>query len=287
MANRNLLDRDELEQLRARLQEDAPGEAESLLAVAQQLQRWQAPPPTARDTAQLIARLQLEMLAAAQPSRWQRVREWWPLLLVLAQLRIVRREILAASLLVVMLGVVVNLTTTQVNGLSPLAILAPVMAAVGVALLYDSDMERILDLEDSTPASARLLLLARLLVVFGLNLVFSLVGSVVLALARADVLLWPLILSWLVPMTFLSAFAFWLSVVTGDSIAGMVFSLLVWGLHVTFRLPPMVNPITLLLSLPGLSDPVMQPRLLILAALLVVMALWLVGEPKRRTGESL
>jgi hypothetical protein len=255
--------------------------------VAQQLQRWQAPQPTADDTAQLIARLQLEMPAAARRSRCQRVREWWPLLLVQAQLRIVRREILAASLLVVMLGVVVNLTTTQVNGLSPLAILAPIMAAVGVALLYDSDMERILDLEDSTPASARMLLLARLLVVFGLNLVFSLVGSVVLALVRADVLLWPLILSWLVPMTFLSAFAFWLSVVTGDSIAGMVFSLLVWGLHMTFRMPPPVNPITLLLSLPGLSDPAFQPRLLILAALLVVVALWLVGEPKRRTGELL
>ncbi len=275
---------DEQRRLRALLAEDAetPEETEALLETVRFIRRWDAPSPTWKETARLVEKLLPEV---PQPER-RHPGQWWPLLILRAEARIIRREIWLASALVMALGVVVTLGISSTGAAAPLTILAPVVAAVGMALLYDSDMEQVLELADSTPVSARLLLLARLTLVFGFNLALGLAGSVVLALLRADVLLWPLVMSWLAPMAFLSALAFMLSVVTGDAVAGAVFSLTIWGMHVFVRAMPASGDLTWILSLPGLADPATRPFLFAAALLLVMAALWLAGDTERRIGET-
>lgn len=277
---------DEQRRLRALLAEDAetPEEIEALLETVRFIRRWDAPSPTPQETARLVEKLLPEL---PKPERRRSVGQCWPLLILRAEARIIRREIWLASALVMSLGVLTTLGINSANAATPLTILAPVVAAVGMALLYDSDMEQVLELADSTPVSARLLLLARLTLVFGFNLALGLGGSVVLSLLRADMLLWPLVMSWLAPMAFLSALAFLLSVVTGDAIAGAVFSLAIWGMHVFVRSMPASGDLSWILSLPGLADPAARPFLFAAALLLVMAALWLAGDSERRMGETL
>ncbi|MDL1883249.1 hypothetical protein FBR01_06330 [Anaerolineae bacterium CFX8] len=276
---------DEQRRLRALLAEDAetPEETEALLETVRFIRRWDAPSPTPQETARLVEKLLPEL---PKPER-RHPGQWWPLLILRAEARIIRREIWLASALVMALGVLTTLGINSTNAATPLTILAPVVAAVGMALLYDSDMEQVLELADSTAVSARLLLLARLTLVFGFNLALGLGGSVALSLLRADMLLWPLVMSWLAPMAFLSALAFLLSVVTGDAIAGAVFSLAIWGMHVFVRSMPASGDLSWILSLPGLADPAARPFLFAAALLLVMAALWLAGDSERRMGETL
>jgi hypothetical protein len=276
---------DEQRRLRALLAEDAetPEEIEALLETVRFIRRWDAPSPTPQETVRLVEKLLPEL---PKPER-RHPGQWWPLLILRAEARIIRREIWLASALVMALGVLTTLGINSTNAATPLTILAPVVAAVGMALLYDSDMEQVLELADATPVSARLLLLARLTLVFGFNLALGLGGSVVLSLLRADMLLWPLVMSWLAPMAFLSALAFLLSVVTGDAIAGAVFSLAIWGMHVFVRSMPASGDLSWILSLPGLADPAARPFLFAAALLLVMAALWLAGDSERRMGETL
>ena len=107
-------------------------------------------------------------------------------------------------------------------------IVAPLVAACGVAFLYGLDADPALELQLATPVSPRLILLARLALLFGFNLAITLVCSVGLALARAQISLLPLIAAWLAPMTFLSALAFLLSVLFFNSLASVLISLLLW-----------------------------------------------------------
>jgi hypothetical protein len=278
--------------LRAMLREDmdAPGDVDELLEVVNRLKKWDAPSASADLTERLLEVLAQEMpephgsTAFSSVTSWT---SWWPLLIMRSQLRVVRREIWAASALVMLLGTLVTLSTYTADSKAstPIAILAPLVAALGVALLYDSDVERILELEDSTPASARMLLLARLTLVFGFDLLLAFIGSIALVLLHADVLLWPLVLSWLAPMTFLSALAFMLSILSGDAIVGSLTGLMIWGTHILLRLTNDMSLLAYVLSLPGLSDPATRPLLFTLTPILVVLALWWVGQHERRIGD--
>lgn len=262
--------------LRRMLAEDLGNdEAELYASTVEQLKAWESPPASAAATAQLINLLKAEM----QPVR-QRPSHWWPLLLMRAQLRVVRKEIWAASALILALGVIVTVATYSrgMDATTPVALLAPLVAALGIAFLYDNDVEQMLEIENTTLASTRLLLLARLTLVFGFDLLLTLIGSVILVVFHADVVLWPLVLSWLAPMAFLSALAFFLSVICRDALAGSAFSFGIWGVHVFLQAVPSPNQITYLLSLPGLSVPEFRPLLFGVAALLIVVGLWFSGR---------
>lgn len=274
------------EKIRAMLHEDieSPEEAEALVATVKQIRRWQAPDAAPQATADLLKLLVAEV-PAPKKSRLQHLLECWPLLIIRSQMQVVRSEIWLASALVMVLGTVVTLTTSTSGGMIPLAILAPLVAAVGVAMLYNSDTEPMLELEDATPVSIRLLLLARLTLVFGFDLVLGLTGSIILALLNSEISLWPLVMSWLAPMAFLSGLAFLLSVVFINSMAGALLSLGLWGLHVMMRAAEPVNTLILALSLPGLAAPETRPFLFMLAALLIGIALWLLGRTERNVGE--
>jgi hypothetical protein len=267
-----------------------PDEVEALLPIVQHMRRRSSPEANRQEVTKL-----LETLLPQMPSAETRLQHWqnlltsyWPLLLLYSQMRVVRREIWFASVFIMALGTVVTLGTYNPNATSalPLAVVAPFVAAFGVALLYDNDVEQMLEIEDTPPASARLLLLARLTLVFGFDLVLALSASVVLATVQSQISLWPLVMSWLAPMAFLSALAFLLSILLADAIAGAVFSLILWAMNVMLRSIANLNELTQILSFPGLTRPESRPLLFTAAGLLVAVALWLVGKHDRNIGEA-
>jgi len=286
MTQNNAHNPDADQRLRAMLVEDTGSEAEAdaLLPTVQRLRRWSV--PATQTSADLLTRLSAEMLVSRR-SKWRAAWEWWPLLLIRSQAQVIRAEIWLASALVIALGTLVTLAGSgaSMGGLLPLSVLAPVVAAVGVALLYDSDVELILELEDATRASARILLLARLSLVFSFDLLLTLTASVILSLAHAEISLWPLVMSWLAPMAFLTGLAFFLSVALVDSLAGSLFSLAIWAAHVVLRTAASDNQWVRLVSMPGLDSPSFRPLLLTVAALLVGVALWLAGRTERKIGD--
>ena len=157
---------------------------------------------------------------ASPPRLAPRLSLAWQLLL--GQLPLVRRELWPASALTVGLGCLVALLVaapSEAGG--PLAVLAPVIAAVGVSLVYGPDNDASLEVALSTPTPPRLVLLARLVLVYGYDIALALAASVVVALTRAEVGLWPLVELWLGPMFFLSALALLLSLFFGPTPAIM------------------------------------------------------------------
>jgi hypothetical protein len=152
------------------------------------------------------------------------VRAW---ALLAAQVPLVRREIWSASALVMALGCLVAILQGGSASASVIQAVAPVVAAAGLAMLYGPDSDPGLELALATPTSPRQVLLARLVVVFGYDLVLGLAASMgVLAVVPAS-LLGHLILGWLAPMAFLSTLALVLSMVIGTGNAITV-ALMLW-----------------------------------------------------------
>lgn len=263
------------DKLRKFLAEDLGEESvEIYLPLVQRLKRW-TPPETGFSPA-LMQKLAQEM--PQKKTRMEQLGEIWWLLMLRSQVRTIYRHIWIASLLVLALGMVVTLAQQETTTLA-FALLAPVVAAFGVALIYTHETQLILELEESTLASANLLLLARLTLIFGFNLMVSLGFSVILALLRTDISLAPLVFSWFGPMTFLSALAFLLSVCLVDTLAASLFSISLWFLHIV--LSQTSHPILQLLSLPGLHTPTFSPMLVVSAMLLVGLGMWFVAYHER------
>jgi len=155
------------------------------------------------------------------------------LLLLRRQLLLIGHGIWAASLIVLVTGMILTYLFPYTGSPSTymLALAAPIVAAAGIALIYGPENDPATELECVAPISPALILLARLVLVYGYNLLLALVASALLRLMRGDVALWPLVLSWLVPMLFLSALALALSVIW-NSQAAIIVAFSAWGLHV-------------------------------------------------------
>ena len=243
-----------------KLREDVESEieAQALLGVVRRLNRIDVPKSSPEQTRRLIARLEAELPAPAAHTS---------LALLRSQARIVRQELWVASVLLMTLGVV--LTLSQADTMI-FAVIAPFAAAAGIAFIYDSADSAIEELENSTGTAAELLLLARLALVFSFDLALALGSSVILSLILPEVKLLPLIELWFAPMAFLSALAFFLSVMLRDALAPMLFSLTLWVLHLFLRVQQ--NFWLWTLSLPGLTAPEMRPLLLVAAVGLILAA---------------
>ena len=148
-------------------------------------------------------------------------------------------------------------------------------------------LTEIVEQRSTTAVSARMLLLARLTLVFGFNLLLMLVGSVVLSLTREDLSLWPLVMSWFAPMSFLSALAFLMSVLLMDALAASLIGLLLWMAHVLIRARAVAIDLPYWLTAPGLSAVESRPLLLLAALALTAVALWLAGLNERYGGGAL
>jgi hypothetical protein len=202
----------------------------------------------------------------------------WPWLLLCSQERVVRREIWTASALVMILGVLVTFAVhgphSSISGL-PFVLLSPIIAAIGVAFLYGSAVDPALEIELATPTSTRLILLARLSLIFGFDLGMGLIGSVALAGLLPEISLWPLVMTWLAPMAFLSALAFLLTVLSSNPGIAVLVSLVLWAVQNLTRMIPISW------NLPNLTSPEARPWLWTLATIFAGLALWL-GEDNER-----
>jgi hypothetical protein len=261
-------------------------ETKALLSTAQRLARWTAPAPTSQDTARLVETLQVALPErAASRTVWRdRLVGWWPWLLLRAQARVVRSEIWAASALVMALGTLVALLAdgdASPTGTLPLVLVAPVVAAVGISFLYGAAPDVAIEVELATPTSPRLVLLARLALVYGFDLGLGLAGSAALAWLMPGVSLRPLVTTWLAPMSFLSAVAFLLTVLSADPTLGTLVSLGLWTLQILLRF---VDPAFLYLRLPDLTAQAAHPWLWAAALGLGGLALWAGGHEERWLG---
>ncbi len=168
------------------------------------------------------------------------------LLLVRRQLQLIGHGIWAASLVVLVTGMILTYLFPYAGGPSTyvLALAAPIVAAAGIALIYGPENDPATELECAAPVSPALILLARLALVYGYDLALALATSIALWLLLGDVALWPLVLSWLAPMLFLSALALALSVILNSQTA-IIVAFSIWSLRV---LDALHSP------LPALSD---------------------------------
>ena len=149
-------------------------------------------------------------------SLWAGLQHAWHLLYVQSQ--IIQREMWPASAAVMALGVVVALISNHVEFVY---FIAPLVAAASLASLFSPEHDPALELTLSTPTSPWKVLLARLSIVSGYNLLLALAATTALLIIVPPGLLGTLILGWLGPMTFLSALALLLSlwIGTGNAIA--------------------------------------------------------------------
>lgn len=259
--------------LRARLAEDMDSEAEAddLLPAMLRLKRWQTAGASDARRQQIVARLRETAAHRQRTSTLDRWLEWRPLLLLRAQIPVVQREIWIASAFLMALGAVLTLLMTgPAGGSLTFVLFAPVIAATGVALLYNDEVDQVMEIERATLDPVEVILLARMSLVFGFDALLGIAASLFIAALQPDLLLWPFVLSWLAPMTLLSSLAFLISVIWRDSAAGILVSLSVWcGYHI-WR----IATIGLQSTDYGLISA--APYLMVAAVLLAGMALWLV-----------
>jgi hypothetical protein len=155
--------------------------------------------------------------------------------LVLAEARLIRLAVPVASALVMTLGVALVLIEGLTGGAEPgvgvagdlLALIAPIVAAAGVAGVHRSWRDPAAELLAAVPTSERLLLLVRLALVSGYDLALALGASAVLAAVTADTAggvtvaagMNALIATWLGPMALLSALSLLVAVRFGPDVA--------------------------------------------------------------------
>jgi hypothetical protein len=151
------------------------------------------------------------------------------LAVLVGQVPVLRRGIWAASALMFVLGSAVCLSRHSQPGLL-LSLLAPLVAALGVCVIYGPQADPALEVTAAAPTSPRLVLLARLTLVAGYDLVLALAATGAVATLGAAPAFWTLVSAWLGPLALLSALSLLLAVWKGPT-AGAAAAFAVWGLR--------------------------------------------------------
>jgi hypothetical protein len=144
--------------------------------------------------------------------------------LILVQIPLVRSEIWPASAAVMAIGFAI---AVLLQNAAAIQVIAPFVAAGCIAMIYGQENDPALELALATPTSPWQILVARLAIVFGYNLVLAGIASLALLPVLPGTLLSSLILGWLGPMTFLSAAALAFSLWLGND-AGILITSLAW-----------------------------------------------------------
>lgn len=192
-----------------------------------------------------------------------------------SQLPIIKREIWPATAATMAIGYFAAMLAGKPEGIR---IFAPLIAAASISILYGPENDGAEELALSTPTSPRQILLARVVLVFGYNLILAGIATLAIAPFFDAIQLYPFILSWLAPMTFLSSLALLLSLVigTGNAIA---FAYGAWLIQFLYPGLKIVNDLPAYFRLAdGLSYYTAfwhQPAWMLFAAFgLITLALW-------------
>ena len=135
------------------------------------------------------------------------------------QQRLLRRRLLAGCALVLALGLPVAASAANGMGGALLALLAPLAAAVGVALTCGPEADPAREVTMATPTAPRAVLLARFTVIVGYDMIFALAASVVMVLAGGAGPLPAVVAQWLGPLLLLAALSLVLSLWLGPPVA--------------------------------------------------------------------
>jgi hypothetical protein len=127
-----------------------------------------------------------------------------------------------ATAAVLAVGVAATLST----GTPYVALAAPAVAGAGIAYAYGPGIDPAWELAQSMAVGGRLVLLARAVVVFGLNAALGLAASAASGVAAA------LVFGWLVPMTAVSALALAAATLARSANAGVAAGLAGWVITV-------------------------------------------------------
>jgi hypothetical protein len=127
-----------------------------------------------------------------------------------------------ATAVVLLAGVGMTLST----GTPWVALLAPTVAAAGIAYAYGPGIDPAWELSQSMAVSDRMVLLVRAVAVFGLNAAFGLVASAASGAAAA------VTFGWLVPMTAVCALALAVATVTRSPNVGVAAGVAGWWIAI-------------------------------------------------------
>jgi putative zinc finger protein len=147
--------------------------------------------------------------------------------LLRAELRLVRPSVWLASMLVMACAV----AAVAVDGHGAGATVLPLVAIAGVAGVYGPQRDPAFEALAITATSPRLVLLARVTLIFGYDLALAVAASAVLRLAAPQVGLVDLVVAWLGPMVLLSALSLVLAMWIGPNVS-MAVATALWLLRV-------------------------------------------------------
>lgn len=218
----------------------------------------------------------LEQVRAEIP-RTARVR--WAWLVVLAQVPIVRQRLLAASLMVMTLGALIVMASGRSWSRDVFVSLAPLAVAAGSAMLFRDGLGELALVLAATP---RLVLVARLVVVFAVDLAAALLTSVAVA-GRLHEALGALIAAWLGPMLLLAVVSLLASILSGPG-TGITVALGLWLLRVLAGLDTPGGIITG--SVAARIDEAWATSPAVLAGAVVLLVATIVVAPRRLVAAS-
>jgi hypothetical protein len=207
----------------------------------------------------------------------------WMVTLLKTQIPLIRQEIWPASAAIMIIGYI---AAVIVDKEVVIQALAPLVAAASIAMLFGVDNDPVSELMYSAPTSPRQILLARLALVFTYNFLLAGLASICLLPVVKGMVLSPMVLGWLAPMTFLSALALFLSIYIGSENAAIaayslwIFKYILQGLF-TFSIEPAWNTVTSVLNAYTLLW--QQPLVLFsLSAVLLAGSIWSAGRVEFR-----
>ena len=252
---------------------------------ASKLSMAAAPLPSAHILEQVWAKIDApatQELAAPRWSAGDMLLHLW--LVFKKQIGIIHKSIWIVSAMVMIFGCILVLVATWGNHSHIrdaellLALFASVIGASGVAFIYGSENDAGFELTLSTPTSIRIVMICRMILVVGYDLLLSALASIILALSYGGGP-WEIIQLWLGPMLLLASISLMLSLMVGSVIA-LLFSLI---LEATQALPPYMEKglMGLQLARPDLWQT--NPTILLLAVLFFVFAILYAPRQPRLT----
>jgi hypothetical protein len=199
-----------------------------------------------------------------------------------AQIPLIYKSIWIASALVCLFGLILTVSMAQRSAETKgtiadiMVLFIAVVGAVGGAFLYGSSVDPGFELTIATPTSARLVMLCRMVIVLGYNMLLALVASAVFA-ALYGGSLWGFVQLWLGPMIFLASLCLALSLFVGSTFA----LLCAIVIEVLQTFPQRFVSHLVNIPLPTLDLNATSPALLIAALLLLAFALFYIPRQPR------
>jgi hypothetical protein len=219
-------------------QGESRAEAEQLAQVLLVLNKWQAPRPTAKETGELLERLLVSTPKVSPVREAMRLRKrglWGDVTsllgLVRAQASILRPAFWVTSAVIVLAGILLLLSGTNVNRAVVLQVIGPLLSYVGAANAFRGIRINTLEIELACPPSPRQLTIARLVIVLGYDIFLGLILSMILRTQGNGGIIM-LTLHWLGPLFLVAGLSLFLSLrITWNHAASI--SYFVWLVFLT------------------------------------------------------